>query len=159
MTGLIKKLKTDLENGISKQDVQYYYLGIPDDLAKDQLLKGVIAINAKQQSVNAVTTGITELENNEIEVILLKSMQTQVYKNAQIETGQWFTTRVMCGTDDSMNLLTNTIRYIVRKFMKSYGSRQPQIQIVIDDKRVNVEGCVTATLTVTQENLVQQILN
>lgn len=159
MTGLINKLKNDLENAINKQDVRYFYFGMPKNLSKEQLMYGVIMINPVSQTVNAVTTGITEQEENSIEVILAKQVQSEVYRNAQSETGQSYLARVMCGTDDNLNLLSATVRQVVRNHMKNYGSMQPVIDITFDDNRIELEGVVTATMTVTQQNLTQQNLS
>lgn len=152
MNYIIDKILEDLEEGLNKRDVQYFLFGMPEtEISKIVFNKGVIMIKPISSDIVAVTTGITDEETHSIEIILAKNMQTKVYRNASQETGEHFLVKVMDGRDSNNDLLTDTIRYIIRRNLKDYGIRQPAISIAYDDGRVELEGIVTATMTITQE--------
>lgn len=159
MNYIIDLILQDLENKIDKQDIQYYFAGFPEtNISKDLYLKGVICVRPVKTNTVAVTTGITDESLNIIEIIVAKSMQTKVYTDAQQETGEYFLARVMDGRRADGSLLSNTVRYVVRNNLKKYGSRQPEIEIVYNDKKVDIQAVVTATMTVSQEEHENQLI-
>lgn len=145
----IRKIIEDLRKALSNQDVKYYYFGFTENLSKEQLLYGVVMVNPVAQGVVGITTGLVDQETLTIEIVLAKSMQKQVYKNAQTETGDEYLVRVMAGSDTLRTSKTNTIRDVIRKNQRCYGTMQPEINITYDDDRIDIEGVVTATMTIT----------
>lgn len=160
MTHLIEALLRDLENNIPKQDVQYYIWGKPDNISKEALIKGVIMIRPRTTVVRPISTGPKDKDDNTLEVILGKSMQTDVYQNAQIETGDKFCNRIMDGRNADGSLRNDTIRYVVRNNYKNYGILQPEIRIDYDTNEITApDGIVTATMVISQSDLFNQIIN
>jgi len=159
MNYVINQILKDLENELNSRDVQYFFFGKPEtEVSKDVFNKGAVFVSPLNTGIVAVTTGITDEETHSIEIILAKNMQTKVYKNAQQETGVSFLTKVMDGRDENNNVLTDTIRYIVRRHLREYGIRQPAVSIEYDTEQFKAEGVVTATMTMTQEeHYAQQI--
>ena len=149
MNWLIEQILEDLENELNEQDVRYFIFGLETELSKNMLTDGVIMVKPISSGISAVTTGITDEEVHEVEIILARNVQTKVYKSTQ-ETGDQYLTKVMDGRDSCNNPLKNTVRYIIRSHMQDYGLRQPEISITYNDERI--EGVTTATMRITQEN-------
>lgn len=159
MNYIIDQMLEDLENEMNGRDVQYFFWGMPEtEVSKEIFTKGAIFVKPVDSSIIAVTTGITDEEVHSIEIIVAKSMQTKVYRNAQQETGEHFLAKVMDGRDSGNDLLKDTIRYVVRSHLQDYGIRQPAVSIVYDDDRVGIQGVVTATMTITQEEHYSQAI-
>lgn len=161
MNWVINQMLEDLENEMNPRDAQFFIFGMPEtQISKELLLKGTVMVKPVSSNIYAVTTGITDELSHEIEIILARSMQTEVYQNASRETGEAYLVRVLDGRDESNNLQTNTIRYIIRSHMQDYGIRQPDVTITYNDDRLEnvAEGVVTATMTVTiEDHYAQQI--
>jgi len=150
MNYIISKILDDLEDSLDKNEVKYFYFGKPYSVDNVVLNAGAIFVSPITTEVDSVTTGLKDHATHEIEIIVAKNVKTSFYKNAQKDAGHSFLTRVMEGTDASGSLLTNTIRYIMRNKMRDYGILQGSMLIEYDDRRFEYEGCVTATMRITQ---------
>jgi hypothetical protein len=154
MTYLLNRIKEILEAGLDKKDVQYYNIGKPFAIA-DAVLAGVIIyLEPVSTDVVSITTGIGDMSDNTIKIVLAKTVKDQFVKNAQKESGQAYLTRVMDGRDGSGNVLANTIRYLIRTNMRNLGITQGAVNIAYDTQEIEngPEGLVTATLTVSQRD-------
>lgn len=160
MTYIIQKIKEILEAGLDKKDVGYFYTGKPYSLPKAVLDRGAIYINGVSQDIESITTGIGDRTTNIIQITLCKSMQNDNYKNAQKETGNAYLTRVMDGRGESGDVLTNTIRYIIRTNMRNLGITQSAVSIEYGESNDidSSEATVFATMTLSQEDHQKYIL-
>lgn len=159
MNQLITNMLRDLENGISKSDVQYYYFGKPLEPGKDVLNGGAIMVMPVSTETRAVTTGITDEDLFTVQIMLAKNLQAEFYRNAQKESGAEFLTRVMEGRDSNGVLQTNTIKHIVRSNFRQWGLKQEEVGIEYDTNDVSLEGAATAVMTVTQLDHTSQSVN
>ena len=112
------------------------------------------------KDIESITTGIGDKTTNIIQITLCKSMQNDNYKNAQKETGNAYLTRVMDGRGESGDVLTNTIRYIIRTNMRNLGITQSAVSIEYGESNDidSSEATVFATMTVSQEDHQKYIL-
>jgi len=154
MTFLMNKLKEILEAGLDKKDVQYINLGKPYSVSKQVLDRGFLCIQPVATDVESVTTGITDEDVHSVKIILAKNVQDEIVKDSQKESGTMYLARVMDGRDASGNVLTNSIRTLIRRNMRNLGITQDSISIDYDtDELDNVaEGTVTATLMLSQKD-------
>lgn len=159
MNHFIDLILRDLENGLDKQDVQYFHFGKPYEMPKELVINGAIAVEPVSTDISPVTTGITDEDLYTVRIILLKNTQGEVYKNAQKETGAQFLTRVMEGRDSAGTLQTNTIRHIVRSNFRQWGLLQPEVGIEYDTNDSNVEGVASAVMTLQQLSHTSQSVN
>lgn len=159
MNYAIPKIIEDLKAGISKNDVQLYMYGMPQEVGDFNGIGGMIIVNPVTTDVTPIATGMIDKDEDNIEIILVKSYKTSIYQNASQAGDVEFLTRVMRGKDSNNNLMTNSIVYIVRKFFKDYGTNQPTMSINWNDTRFNKEGIVAATLSLRQTSLGDQIIN
>lgn len=150
MNNIIGKILDDLEDSINKNDVKYFYFGKPYAVDNNILNAGALFVTPVRTDVESVTTGLKDHASNEIEIVLAKNVKPSFYKDAQKDAGHSFLTRVMEGTDESGALLTNTVRYIIRNKMRDYGILQDSMSIEYDDRKFEYDGCVTATMRITQ---------
>ena len=150
MNYIIGKILDDLEDSVNKNDIKYFYFGKPYAIDNNILNAGALIVNPIRTDISSVATGLKDHASYEIEIILAKNVKPSFYKNAQKDAGHSFLTRVMEGTDASGSLLTNTIRYVIRNKMRDYGIKQEGMSIDYDDQRFENEGCVTATMSITQ---------
>jgi hypothetical protein len=160
MNYLINKILEDLESNLNKKDVQYYIFGRPYHLPASELEKGVIMVEPISTSVQAVTTGITDEETKEVQIILAKVVKDDFYKNSSKETGSAYLTRIFENKDTSNQLQTDTIRYIVRNNLRQWGLLQPQITINYSGQVFEEapEGTVTGIMTISTIDHFTQIL-
>jgi len=155
MTYYLNKILEYLENEMDSRDVQFFILGLPaTQISQELLLKGCVFVKPVGTDVEAVATGVVDQQTHEIDIILARSMKTEVYQNASQETGDAYLARVMDGRDADNDLQTNTIRYIVRSHMRDLGIMQPDMTITYNDDRLDniAEGVVTATMSITIED-------
>lgn len=150
MNDLINAILTDLRNGISNENVQHFYYGKITQLSDDLLLKGVLMVSPVSTSIRAVTTGLTDEETNELEIVLVKSIRAEFYKNAQQEAAAAYLIRVMDKRNADKSLQTNSVRYIVRNRMRSYGINQVEMVIDYNTEDSNYMGAATATMKISQ---------
>lgn len=148
------KLKQLLEAGLSTKDVQYFNIGKPYSIADQVLDKGIIYIEPISTDIESLTTGITDGDDSSVKIVLAKSVKDEFVKNAQKESATAYLARVMDGKNASGQVLTNTIRYIVRTNMRQLGITQSGINITYDSQEIEnaPAGTVTATLTVSQQD-------
>lgn len=146
----------DLKNGISKNDVVYYYDGLPDELGDEGGNRGSIFVSPVSTGIEPVSTGMIDSEQDEIHIVLAKESSTFRYQNPRDEGGMGFMTRVMNGKDVNNQRLTNSIVYIIRNNIRRYGLRNPSFKINWNDNRFEKEGMVTSTLIIRNDNLVDQ---
>lgn len=158
MNHIINKMLTDLEAGIDKKDLQYFYFGFDKSSVpgEDILIKGAVFVNPIGTDVTAITTGLRDKETNSIEIIVAKQTKMFNYSNAQSETGLAFSCRVIDGRDASGNLLPNTIRYIIRNNLRCYGILQPVIEIKYDVNRITTRACITSAIKISGVDVISQ---
>lgn len=152
MNHLINKILVDLRaNELLKKDVKHFFFGHSYALSGDMMAQGVIEVIPVSTSVASQTTGLQDQSVHELQIVLIKNMKTQAYKNAQVETGLDYLNRVMDGRQPDGAPNTNSIRYIIRNNMRNYGTVQRDISIDYQPEDPNYEGAASATLSVTQE--------
>lgn len=157
MNYAIPRIIEDLKARISKTDVATYMYGMPQDIG--DTLGGMIIVAPVSTIVTPMATGVVDKDEDTIEVILVKNYKTSIYQNASQSGDVEFLTRIMRGRDESNNLLTNSIVYIIRSNFKRYGINQPSMSIDWNENRFAKEGLVAATLTIKQNSLSDQIIN
>ncbi len=159
MNYIINKIITNLDASISKKDVQYFYFGHSYSYSNDVLNKGIIEVKPESSDIESLTTGIIDQNTNTIKIILAKSIKTEGYKNAKEETLLSWASRVCDGREADGSLKTNSIRYVLRNNMRSYGTVQRSLSIEYDSKEDGFGGAFTTTLTLVQEEQQNQPLN
>jgi hypothetical protein len=161
MNYVITKLLKKLEDGLNRNDVQYYYFGIPDvDNAFENIVgKGLIAVEPLSTSTTSITTGLQDEDTYSIAIHLTKKIRGNA-RNAQIEPGAQYLTRVMEGRDeDAGTALTNTIKYIVRNNFRTLGLMETGVEIDYESNIFDLEGAFSATMTIgVIEHTTQPIL-
>lgn len=160
MEYLAGKILEALKSRLSKKDVQKFMFGINEDkVGQVELNNGLIVVNPATTDIKAITTGITDEYTHNIEIILGKSSRLESNKKADTEGGKAYLTRVMEGTDENNNLLTNTVMFAIREQYRKFGIQQLNCNINYQDKRFNHEGSVSAVLTLSNiKHQVQYIL-
>lgn len=159
MNYAIPKIIEDLRNGISEKDVRTYLYGLPLEAGEMVANGGCIIVNPVTTAITPIATGVIDRDEDDIEIILLKTYKTSVYQNASQAGDVEFLTRIMRGKDQNNNLLTNSIVYIIRSNCKRYGLNQPSLSIDWNDNRFNKEGIVAATLRLRQSTMSDQYIN
>jgi len=159
MDRIIRALLKDLENVLGPKGsgkVIHYYYGKPDEMPLNVSTNGAIFLQPVVTDSTPVATGLRDRIEDNLEIILVKSARVQRYQKADEADGIAFLTRVMSGTDSKGQRLTDTVLYTVRTNFQDYGERQPNLSIAWNDDRFNQSDIVTATMTVTQENIQNQ---
>lgn len=137
MNYLINKMLLDLEAGLKGKDIQYFYFGVPYSLSEKALDEGVLMIRPVSTDIDSAATGLRDKETKRVRIIVAKSMKADVYKNAQKETGDKFMTRIFENKDESNQLQSNTIRYIVRTNFKRWGILQEEMNIQYNTNEID----------------------
>lgn len=159
MNYIIPKMLDDLENGLDKKYVRYFYYGMPYSVSDDILRSGAIFIIPRTENIEPVATGLIDRSEIEIDIVLAIQDKPNFYENAQIDSGLQLINKIMAGKDDCGNLLTDTIEYVIRSNSRDYGIRQTRLSVEYDDKKIEKEDVITATMTVFQERLGSQPVN
>lgn len=147
MKRLIKTMLADLEAipGI-KKDLGYFFFGVPDQIDNNILTAGGVFIKPRSNTSRPITTGIKEQNDIRLEIIVAKQTKVENYKNAQ-ETPIEFLVRMIENTDEAGSLMTNTIKYTLRKYIRRYGKQQTTMSIDYDSREFSNKGVVTATIS------------
>ena len=159
MDRIIRALLEDLENVLGPKGngkVIHYYYGLPEEMPQNVSTNGGVFIQPVSSQSTPVATGLRDRMEDKTEIVLAKGARVQRYRKADEADGLAYLTRVMSGTDSKGQRLTDTILYTVRANFQDYGERQPNLDIAWDDNRFNQSDIVTATLTITQENIQNQ---
>lgn len=162
MKALLNEVKTDLEAALDKKDVRYYSIGIPFRFDSKQVLSGgAIFLVPLTTNIESVTTGLNDQETHSFQIILAKSYQDTMYKNAQEELGIPYLLKVVDDRNADRSLKTNSIRYVVRKNMRKWGIKQNELDIEYDTQALGdniADGYISATITVNQLDINNQPL-
>jgi hypothetical protein len=156
MDYVIPKIIEDLRNGVSADDVKYYYFGMADEIGDLVGDYGAIFVNPLTTDIEARATGVLDMNTDDIEIVLVKSSKMEVYESPDKPGSVGFLTRVMAGRESVNSSLTSSILYIVRNNMRNYGVREIDFSIDWNDKRFIKEGIVAATLNIKIESLLNQ---
>lgn len=158
MDYLIRKILNSLEAGIPKERIAYYFDGKPTQLTDEILERGVICVSVPSAEVESITTGVTEQETFDVEIVVAKIIKNNYYKEGQQEAGQAVIRRIIEGSNDNGVLLTDTVRHIVRSNLKTWGVMQPSYSVDYDTQEFVNNSTFSATVTVQViDTQVQQI--
>ena len=161
MNYVITKLLKKLEDGIKESDVKHYYFGKPDvdNVFENIVGKGVIMVEPMTTSITSVTTGLQDEDTYSIAIHLVKKL-TGNPRNAQIEPGAQYLTRVMEGRNEETGaFLTDTIRFVVRNNFKTLGLMETGVEIDYETDVFDIKGAFSATMTIgVIEHTTQPIL-
>lgn len=158
MNYVIPKILEDLRNGIDKNDVAYFYYGLPTELGDEVGNAGGIFVAPVNTGINPISTGMIDSEEDEIHVVLARESSTFRYRSPEDEGGMEYFTRVLNGKDTANQRLANSIVYIIRNNIRRYGLRNPSFSINWNDNRFEKEGMVTSTLIIRNDSLVGQAI-
>lgn len=161
MIYLINRMLTDFEAGISAQDIQYFYFGMPYSLSKQVLDKGILIVQPVSTDIKPITTGLRDEEMKSVKIIIAKSVLNDNYMNAQKETGIQYLIRVIEGKNEDNSLKTDTVRYVIRNKYRTWGVNQQQMTINYDTNELATaaQGVVTATIMLSVRDIVTQSIS
>jgi len=159
MENTINKIIEYLRAGLDKTDVAYFHVGNPYDLSEAELLRGCITVTPVSETVEAVTTGVTDQEVKTIEITIAKVLKNDFYGNAKKESGIQYLLRVIEARGTNNELKTNTIRYILRNNLRNLGLLQSGFNIVYDTNAISNLGAASASITFAIMDHNHQILN
>ena len=156
MEYIIDLILQKLEEGISKADVKNYLFGIPSEMGDNLSNSGAICVGPMATDITPETTGVRDRDDNDIEIVVVKNFKTMQYRDAESEGAMRFLTRIIDGRNADGSRKTDSIVYILRNNMRTFGIRQPSISINYRDNRYDKEGVVTASLRLRQEAISNQ---
>lgn len=148
MDDVIKDIIEDLRNNIPDTKVKHYFYGKPEALNEAVLTGGAIMVIPMNLNVVSITTGLMDQERMGIKIVLAKNMKTDFYRTSSVQSAMSFLVDVMDGRQADRSLRTNTIRYMIRNKMRSYGLKQEDFSIEYNTDDEDYLGSATATLEV-----------
>lgn len=119
MPHYLEKTRTLLEAAL-KDKIRYYYVGDPIILPNDVTEHGAIIISPTNTEFSVADTGRDDKRLG-LTVTVVKDMRQEFNKTPQEVVGTKWLVEIMEGTDDSGNLRTDTVAYVLRSNLDTLG--------------------------------------
>ncbi len=145
-----------LTQSIGDENIGKYYFGKPEEIASEELDKGVIFVRPISSQTRPEATGMLKADVYTISVNIAVSHDRFANKDAETDNAENFCVRILEGQDDSGNLNINSVRYFIWNLFRQWGMRIPDDSITYNSKEYTHDNVYTASMTLVIERQVYQ---